>query len=93
MTKEQALGWIYTQMRANEYQAIETEGVCRAGVTSHEVHVYKGLRALASALDIPYTVTTRKDSEYPVRTSFEFEGYTFFQIGRTLADATDVRNS
>lgn len=93
MTKYQALAWMGKQIYASKLMGEKCENVEMCGVVQNEIHVYKGVATLADAIGVPYSVTMKTNSEYPVRIWFMFDGYKFLQIERTLEDATDVRNS
>lgn len=81
------------QIYASKLMGEKCENVEMCGVVQNEIHVYKGVATLADAIGVPYSVTMKTNSEYPVRIWFMFDGYKFLQIERTLEDATDVRNS
>lgn len=81
------------QIYASKLMGEKCENVETCVFVPNEIQVYKGVATLADAVGVPYTVTTVEKSAYPVRIAFEFEGYKFLQVERTLEDATDVRNS
>lgn len=81
------------QIYASKLMGEKCENVEMCGRESNKIHVYRGVATLAKAIGVPYEVAYLEDVEYPVRISFVFEGYEFFQLERELEDATDVRNS
>lgn len=88
MTKGEALKWVNLQMAANVIEDTEMDGVSRCSGHPKEIQIYKGLPKLAHALELPYNVSLKENGEYPIRLTFKYDGYTFVQIEKSLADAT-----
>lgn len=93
MKKIEALAWMVKQIYANELESEKQGIVERCAGNPKEIHVYKGCATLADAIGAPFTVTEKPGSEYPVVISFNYEGYTFFQMEKDIENATDICNT
>lgn len=80
MTKQKAKEWMDVQVLAEECRRQTIGDICICGLAGKEIHVYRGLRRLAHALGLPFSIHFRDNADFPVKLTMEYGGYEFFQL-------------